>query len=87
MDRSSGPFVHPAGTTTYQRLVDFASKEAQARFQKLAKEAVDRYFADHAPDGINDKEAAASQKRVDEATARVRQAARNHDAAVAGRKW
>jgi hypothetical protein len=49
------------------RLVDFTDKEAQARFQKLVKEAVDSYFAEHADEGMSDKAAAASQQRCAEA--------------------
>jgi hypothetical protein len=74
------------GSTAWAHIVDFADKDAHAEFQRLAKAAVDCYFAGHARDGMSDKEAAASHERVDEATARVRWAARDHDAAVAGRK-
>jgi hypothetical protein len=74
------------GTTAWARIIDFSSKEAQARFQKLARAAVDRYFAEHATDGVSDQQAALSQKRCDDAKARVQRAAREHDAAVAGRK-
>jgi hypothetical protein len=79
-------YTQKDGTTAYQRLVDFASKEAHARFQKLAKDAVDKYFAEHADEGMSDKAAAASQQRCDDARDRVQQAARDHDAAVAGRR-
>jgi hypothetical protein len=79
-------YEKPDGTTAWARIIEFASKEAQAKFQRLAKDAVDRYFREHARDGVSDKAAALSQKRVDEATARVQRAARDHDAAVAGRK-
>ena len=33
------------GSTAWARIVDFADCEAQRRFQKFAKEAVERYFA------------------------------------------
>jgi hypothetical protein len=32
------------GSTAWARLIDFADRDAYARFQKLAKEAVDRYL-------------------------------------------
>jgi hypothetical protein len=43
------------GTPAWARLVDFASKVAQARFQRLAKDAVDKYFAAHPDEGTSDK--------------------------------
>jgi hypothetical protein len=46
-------FVKSDGETGWFRLVDFTDKDAHARFQKLAREAVDRYLdqndADMAP--------------------------------------
>jgi len=40
------------GTTAWFRLVDFSDKDGHARFQKLAREAIDRYLAQ------NDRETA-----------------------------
>jgi hypothetical protein len=54
------------GTTAWAQIIDFANKDAQKRFQKLAREAVDRYLSD-----TTDGKDATSRKRGDDARDRA----------------
>ena len=55
------------GSTTCTRLVDFTDRDAHARFQKLAKEAVDRCLGHE----MSNEEDVVSQKRCDNSRDRV----------------
>jgi hypothetical protein len=59
------------GGTAWAQIIEFANKDAQKRFQKLAREAVDRYL--EAGDGheMTDEQDNVSRKRCDTARDRV----------------